>query len=213
MMVPTPAAEQALAILRDASQFKWYIIPIFLLVLLAYANEIEKKKWSIVLGAVALWGMDLFNEIWNALVFHFTNYAAVWMTPGNTTYLILIGLNVEISMMFAVMGLFVLKMLPADKHAKVFGRIPNRLFFAVVNSILCVIVEVLLNLSGALVWEYPWWNLGAPWLIFLVGYLPFMVVAFWVHDAETMKKKLSILGTIFAVDLVLVAIFLPLGWI
>jgi len=74
-MVPTPAAEQALAILRDASQFKWYVIPIFLLVLLAYANEIEKKKWSIVLGAVALWGMDLFNEIWNALVFHFTQYA------------------------------------------------------------------------------------------------------------------------------------------
>ena len=29
------------------------------------------------------------------------------------------------------------------------------LFFAVVNSILCVIVEVLLNLAGALVWEYP----------------------------------------------------------
>jgi len=63
VMVPTPSAEQALAILRDASQFKWYIIPIFLLVLLAYANEIEKKKWSIVLGAVALWGMDLFTEI------------------------------------------------------------------------------------------------------------------------------------------------------
>jgi hypothetical protein len=56
-------------------------------------------------------------------------------------------------------------------------------------------------------------NLGAPWLIFLVGYLPFMVIAFWVHDAETMKKKLTVLGTIFAVDLALVAIFLPLGWI
>ena len=40
-----------------------------------------------------------------------------------------------------------------------------------------------------------------------------MVVAFWVHDAETMKKKLTILGTILAVDLVLVAIFLPIGWV
>jgi hypothetical protein len=212
-MTPTPAAQQALAILRDASKFQWYVIAIFLLVLLAYGNEIERKKWNIVLGAVAFWGMDLFNEIWNALVFHFTDYAAVWMTPGNTAYLIFIGLNIEISMMFAVMGLFVLKILPENRKMKVFGKIPNRWFFAVVNSILCVIVEIILNAAGALVWTYPWWNAWAPWLIFLIGYLPFMVVAFWVYDAKSMKKKFMILGTILAVDLICIAIFVPLGWI
>nr|MDO8132652.1 hypothetical protein [Candidatus Njordarchaeum guaymaensis] len=212
-MIPTPAAQQALAILRDASKFQWYVIPIFLLVLLAYSNEIERRKWNIVLGAAAFWGMDLFNEIWNALVFHFTDYAAVWMTPGNTAYLIFIGLNIEITMMFAIMGLFVLKILPENKKMKIFGKIPNRWFFAVFNSILSVIVEIVLNAAGALVWEYPWWNVWAPWLIFLIGYLPFNVVAFWVYDAKTMKKKFTILGTVLAVDLICIAIFVPLGWI
>lgn len=212
-MTPTPAAQQALAILRDASKFQWYVIPIFLLVLLAYSNEIERRKWNIVLGAAAFWGMDLFNEIWNALVFHFTDYAAVWMTPGNTAYLIFIGLNIEITMMFAIMGLFVLKILPENKKMKIFGKIPNRWFFAVFNSILSVIVEIVLNAAGALVWEYPWWNVWAPWLIFLIGYLPFNVVAFWVYDAKTMKKKFTILGTVLAVDLICIAIFVPLGWI
>jgi hypothetical protein len=212
-LAPTAAAQQALSILRDASQFQWYVIPLFLLVLLAYGNEIERKKWNIVLGAVALWGMDIFNEIWNALVFHFTNYAAVWMTPSKTAYLIFIGLNIEITFMFAIMGLFVLKILPENKKMKVFGKIPNRWFFAIMNSILCVVVELFLNAAGVLVWEYSWWNAGAPWLIFLIGYLPFMIVAFWVYDAKKMNKKLMILGTILVVDLACIVLFVPLGWI
>jgi hypothetical protein len=212
-LAPTAAALQALAILRDASQFKWYVIPIFLLVMLAYGNEIERKRYDIVLGAAAFWGMDIFNEIWNGLVFHFTDYAAVWMTPGNTAYLIFIGLNIEITMMFAVFGLFVLKVLPKNKKMKIFGKIPNRWFFAVLNSILAVVVELFLYAAGALVWSYTWWGAGAPWLIFLIGYLPFNVVAFWVYDAKTMKKRFAILGTILAVDFACIALFVPLGWI
>ena len=209
----TATAQQALSILRTGAGFSWYIIPIFLLVLLAYGNEVEKKKWNVVLGGMALWGMDLFNEIWNALVFHFTQYTAVWVEPANTVYLIFIGMNIETTFMFAVMGLFVCKVLPEDKHVKIFGKIPNRVFFAIMNSMLCVIVEIILNAAGALVWEYPWWNASAPWLIFLIGYLPFMIVAFVVHDAEKMKTKLTILGTVLAVDFVCIAIFIPLGWI
>ncbi|HMF33767.1 MAG TPA: hypothetical protein VKK79_20245 [Candidatus Lokiarchaeia archaeon] len=209
----TPAAEQALSILRTGAGFNWIIVSVFLLVLLAYGNEIEKKNWNVILGALALWGMDLFNEIWNALVFHFSNYAAVWMTPGDTSYLIFIGLNIEITFMFAIMGLFACKVLPQDKHAKIFGKISNRVFYAIMDSILAVIVEYVLHAAGALVWTYPWWNVSAPWLIFLVGYLPFFVVAFIVYDAEKMKTKIAILGTIFAVDFICIAIFIPLGWI
>jgi hypothetical protein len=62
------SARQALAILRDGSQFGWHVIPILLLVLYVYANEIERRNWNVVFAGLALWGMDWFNEIWNALI-------------------------------------------------------------------------------------------------------------------------------------------------
>jgi len=209
----TNSAQEALAILRDASQFQWYIIPLLLVVIYAYTKEVNQKKWNVVLGGLALWGMDWFNEIWNALVFHFTNYAPVWGAPGKTAFLLLIGLNIEISFMFLLMGLSATLSLPEDKKMKIFG-VNNRIVLAVLFSIFSVIVEIFLHLAGALTWDYSWWSVSAPWLIFLVGYLPFFVVAFWVHDMESRKKQLITVGSIYAFNIVCLIVFGGiLGWI
>jgi hypothetical protein len=211
--MPTESAKEALSILRDPSQLQWYVIPLFAFVVYVYAVEVEKRNWSLVLAGLAFWGMDWFNEIWNSLVFHFTGVAPVWGTPGETAYLILIGLNIEISMMFAVAGVVFSKMLPVDGKVKILG-VPNRLFFALAGSIFCVFVEILLNLAGVLTWDYAWWNVGAPWLIVLAGYLPFFMVAFWVFDMRDLKAQLRTVGTIFAVDLIALLLFgVVLGWI
>ncbi len=157
--------------------------------------------------------MDWFNEIWKSLVFNYTNYAPVWGAPGKTAYLILIGLNIEICFMFAIAGIVFCKMLLPDKNTKILG-IPNRLFFAIVNSVFCVFVEVLLNLVGALTWDYSLWNTSAPWLIILFGYLPFFLGSFWVFDMSTIKKKAVTVGIIFTVDVILILIFgVLLRWI
>jgi hypothetical protein len=209
----TESAQQALSILRDGSLFQWYVIPIFALVVYVYANEIEKRNWSLVFAGLAFWGMDWFNEIWNGLVLHFTQYAPVWGAPGKTAYLILIGLNIEICFMFAIAGIAFSKMLPKDKKMKLLG-IPNRLLFAIVGAAFCVFVEYLLNAVGALTWEYPWWNTGAPWLIFLVGYLYFFLVSFWVFDMESIKKKMITVGAILAFDIICLVVFMGiLKWI
>jgi hypothetical protein len=209
----TDSALEALAILRDGSQFQWYVIPIFALVVYVYAVEVERRNWNLVFAGLAFWGMDWFNEIWNALVFHFTNFAPVWGAPGKTAYLILIGLNIEICFMFAIAGITFGKMLLADKTVRIVG-IPNRLLIAVGGSIFCVFVEVLLNAIDVLTWEYSWWNATAPWLIFLLGYLPFFLVSFWVHDMENLRKKAAVVGLIFGVDLVSILGFgVVLGWI
>jgi hypothetical protein len=211
--MPTESAQQALAILRNPSTFQWYVITLFALTVYVYAAEVERRNWSLVFAGLAFWGMDWFNEIWNGLVFHFTNYAPVWGAPGQTAYLILIGLNIEICFMFAIAGIAFTKMLPADRHLKILG-IPNRLLFAVVGSIFCVIVELLLNGAGALTWEYPWWNVGAPWLIFLIGYLPFFLVAFWVFDMPTIRQKAITVGAILGFDLICLILFVGiLKWI
>jgi hypothetical protein len=211
--MPTESAAQALGILRDGSQFQWYVIPLFALVVYVYAVEIERQNWSLVFAGLAFWGMDWFNEIWNGLVFHFTAYAPVWGTPGKTAYEILIGLNIEICFMFAIAGVAFAKMLPPDRRLKILG-IPNRLVFAVVGAAFCVFVEVLLNAVGALTWEYPWWNARAPWLIFLFGYLTFFLVSFWVFGMDSVKKKAIVVGTIFGVDIVALILFMGiLKWI
>ena len=209
----TPSARQALAILRDPSQFQWYVIPLFALIVYVYSNEMEAKKFNTVLAGLAFWGMDWFNEIWNALVLHFTQFAPVWGAPGKTAFLILAGLNIEICFMFAIAGIGFAKMLPEDKGLKIAG-IPNRLFVAVAGSIFCVVVEYLLNSAGALTWDYAWWNRGAPWLIFLVGYLQFFLVAFWVFDMPLRRTQIKVVGAIYAFDAACLVVFAGfLGWI
>src|SRR5690625_2288848 len=106
LMIPAESASRALSILRDPSHFQWYVIPLLLLVLYVYAEQAKAQRWPVILAGLAFWCMDWINEIWNALVFHFTGFAPVWGAPGDTAYLILIGLNIEICMMFAVMGVF-----------------------------------------------------------------------------------------------------------
>ena len=211
--MPTESAAQALSILRDAGQFQWYVIPLFALVVYVYAVEIERRNWSLIFAGLAFWGMDWFNEIWNGLVFHFSGHAPVWGAPGATAFLILIGLNIEICFMFAISGIVFARMLPPDKDLKILG-IPNRLAFALGGSIFCVLVEILLNAAGALTWDYAWWNAGAPWLIFLIGYLPFFLVSFWVYDMETVRQKATTVGTILGLDLAALVLFgTMLGWI
>ncbi|MFH2039386.1 MAG: hypothetical protein ABIJ65_08125 [Chloroflexota bacterium] len=211
--MPANSAIQALSILRDGSQFQWYVIPLLAFVFYVYTVEVEKRNWNLVLAGLAFWGMDWLNEIINSLIFRFTNYAPIWGAPGKTAFLILIGLNIEIMFMFAVSGIIWSKMLLPEKKTKILG-VPNRVLIAVVGAAFCVFVEYLLNSAGALTWEYPWWNRSAPWLIFLFGYLTFFIVAFWVHDMKAIKNKLKVIGTIWAIVLFALIIFIPiLHWI
>jgi hypothetical protein len=211
--MPTESAQQALAILRDPRQFQWYVIPLFALVVYVYAVEVERQRWDLIFAGLAFWGMDWFNEIWNGLVFHFTQYAPVWGAPGKTAFLILIGLNIEIAFMFSISGVVFSKMLPQDKKLKILG-IPNRLFFAISGSIFCVFVEILLNGVNALTWDYSWWSTSAPWLIFLIGYLPFFLVSFWVFDMPAVQQKIKTVGFILAFDAACLVLFMGvLKWI
>ncbi len=209
----TPSAIEAQRVLRDGSLFQWYVIPLFALVVYVYAVEVERRNWNVLFAGLAFWGMDWFNEIWNGLLWHVTQYAPVWGAPGKTAFLILIGLNIEISFMFAVAGITFAKMLPTDKGLRILG-LPNRLFFAITGSIFCVLAELLLNLAGALTWDYAWWNWSVPWLIFLVGYLPFFLVSFWVFDMASLRRKVSTVAAIYVFDAVGLVLFAGvLKWI
>lgn len=212
--MPAESMQRALEILRNGNAtWQWYVIPLFALVVYVYTVEMERGRWDIVFAGLALWGMDWFNEVWNSLIFHFNGFAPAWGAPGKTAYLIFVGLNIEICFMFAIAGIVAVKQLPADKSIKVLG-IPNRLFYAIANSVFCVFVEIFLNSIGALTWEHSWWNVGAPWLIFLLGYFPFFLVSFWVFDMKTNAQRAKTVGAIFAFDAACIILFAGvLKWI
>jgi hypothetical protein len=211
--MPTDSARQALEILRDGSQFQWYVIPLLALVFYVYVTEVQKRNWNLVFAGLAFWGMDWINEIVNSIFFHLNGRAPFWGAPGNTAYLILIGLNIEIMFMFAIAGIVWSKILLPQKETKILG-LPNRWFVAIAGSAFCVFIEVLLNAVNALTWDWSWWDANSPWLIFLFGYLTFFVVAFWVHDMHTLKGKITTVGTIWGLALLLVLVFgVGLQWI
>lgn len=208
----TESAREALLHLRDASQFQWYVIPLLMIVLYVYSVEVERRNWSVLLGGLAFWGMDWFNEIWNSVVFHATGRAPVWGARGPSAYQILIGLNIEITFMFAIMGVVALKLLPADKNLRILG-VNNRVVFAGVSAALAVGVEIVLNHVGVLTWDWSWWHAGMPVLIFFIGYLPFFVAAYFVHDLAKLRHKIVAVSVIFGVDLVGGVVFAAMGWL
>ena len=123
----TPDSQAALEHLRSLDNFNWIFITLFIIVLYIYVNEYHKKSYNIILGALAFYGMDIFNEIWNSLVLHITRVSALWISSvGNTMLIIFVGLNIEITFMFAILGICFLKMLPKDKNKKILKIIPNR---------------------------------------------------------------------------------------
>ena len=158
----TTATLQALNGLRDLTMIKWYIIPLLAIVIYIYAKEIKLAKesgnWNAVFAGVTIFGVDFFNETWNGWVLHFTQRSAFWTTPGDTALRTMVGWNIEIMFMFALVGIIFYHTLTENKKVKILG-IPEMWFWAIGYSVFCVFVECLLNMGGHLVWEYPFWYL------------------------------------------------------
>ena len=209
----TEAAQQAFSILRDPGNFQWYVIPLLGIVVYIYNSTIQERRWNLLFAGLAFWGADWVNEILNSVFFHLNGRAPLWGTPGSTAYLILIGLNIEIMFMFSIAGIAWSKMLLPDPKTKILG-IPNRIFIAVAGSLFSVFVEIILNRIGALTWDWSFWDANTPWLIIIFGYLWFFAIAFWVHDMNDVKKQAKVVGVLWGIVAVLVAVFgLWLGWI
>ncbi len=209
----TQFTREAEHLLRATGAFNWSTVTLLALVVYVYAAEVERANWSAILAGLAFWLMDWVNEIINALVLHFNGHAALWTVTGHTSYLILIGLTVEISLFFAINGIVFVKLLPADRDARILG-IPNRWAVAVGLSLVSVGVELLLHADGVFHWYYWWWNVASFPVIVVFGYLTFYVVCFWVYDMPSRARQLQVVGSLAALDLCAGLLFGPLlGWL
>lgn len=207
-LIHPDVTQKALSILRDGSNFQWYVIPIFAFVVYIYLDEAGKKNWKGIAAGLSLYAVHWFYEIGNALIQHFSGHA-LWTVPGGTSYLLLVGVGVELSLMFSVAGLILSKLLPADPKAKVLG-INNRIFFAIGNAALYSIIEIFLASTSAFAWVYPWWG-AIP--VFVTTYIPFFVISFLCYDWKPKVQRILI-GCLFGFDALALLIFAGiLGWI
>src|SRR5438105_7593835 len=153
----TRAAHDAEKLLRSGSHWQWSTVALLGFALYVYAVEVERRRFDIVLAGVAFWLMDWFNELANSAIFHASDHAPLWAVTGSTSYLILIGLTVEISLLFLVSGVVFVKQLPADRGLRILG-VPNRLVLVFAFSCLCVLVELSLHSLAWFDWPCWWWS-------------------------------------------------------
>jgi len=204
---------EAERLLRAPGMFDWSTVTLLALAVYVYTVEAQQSNWSAILAGLAFWLMDWFNEIVNALVLHFDGHAALWTVTGHSSFVILIGLTVEISLFFAINGVVFAKILPPDRTARILG-LPNRWAISIGLSLVSVGVELLLHADGVFHWYYWWWNVTSFPVIVVFGYLTFYVVSFTVYDMPRMARKLQVVGGLAALDLLGGLVFGPLlGWI
>ncbi|MBD3256336.1 MAG: hypothetical protein GF383_14660 [Candidatus Lokiarchaeota archaeon] len=197
----TVAAQTALDNLRSTDNLQWYVIPLLIIIVYIYNLEMEKdNKEAVYMGIYwfAISGVVL--EIINALVLHFTQYSALWLTPGNSAFVIYVGWNIEIAFLAALIGLMNVKGLPEDKDKKIFGM-PNRIFMPILWGVQGVIVEIILNFAGILVWDWWFWNFPNLYFIFIWWTIPNFALV-WLHDNLSLegKKKLAGASVLIAIS-------------
>ncbi len=194
------ATQQALSILRSGQPFQWYVITLLTFVVYIYFNEAAKRNWRGIAAGLSLYAVHWFYEILNALIQHFTGHA-LWTVPTGTAFLLLIGVGVELSLMFSVAGLIFSKLLPADPKLKILG-INNRLLIALGNAAFFAIFEIFLARTPAFVWVYPWWG-ALP--VFVTVYVPFFVVSMFSYDWRPATQR-RVIGGLFALDALLLIV-------
>ena len=200
--------QQALSILRSGENFQWVVITLLALVIYVYTNEYSKGNFKGIAAGLSLYLVHWFYEIVNALIQHFSGHA-LWTVPTGTSFLILIGVGIELSFMFAIAGLLLSKLLPEDPKAKILG-INNRIFMAVANAALFSIIEIFLAKTPAFHWVYSWWG-ALP--VFITVYIPFFVVSFLCYDWKPKTQRI-VIGSLFVVDALMMVVFAGiLKWI
>ncbi|MGL4370100.1 MAG: hypothetical protein ACRCUT_10595 [Spirochaetota bacterium] len=202
------ATDAALSILRNGSTFQWQTMALFSLVVYVYFNEFHKQNWKGIAAGLSLYMVHWFYEIINALIQHFSGHA-LWTVPSGTSFLLLVGVSIELSMMFAVAGLAFSKILPEYPQKKYFG-VNNRLFNAVLCAAFASIIEMFLVQTPVFVWVYPWWG-AVP--VFVTVYIPFFVISFFCYDWKP-KAQAIFIGSLFLVNAAMLTVFAGiLHWI
>lgn len=213
----TEATLRALDGLRDLGALQWYVIPILAIVFYLWTMEIKSSRASgeyrNILAALAVFGADFLNESWNGWFMVLSGRSALWTAPGPTALRTTVGWNIEIMFMFALLGFVFWHSLSHKPKARVLG-LPEAWFFAILYSAVCVAIECVLNASGLLVWDWPFWSRSILGVIpvFAIGYFWFFAWAILATTRRSLKSGFLVAALPYAIAIVLDLVAAGLGW-
>ena len=199
---------------RSTENFNWTFIFILAVVFYVYWSEIHKKNKEIVFAGLALYGVHWLYEIANAVIAKMFGYPLWAVSNESTTFILLIGVSWELSMMFSVAGIISFKMLPQDRKGRYFAKngkrgISCKLAGAIGMALLFALFESFLagTDNHSFIWVYRWWGVVP---VFFTTYIPFFLASNYVPDLAP-KKRNAFLITEWVLVAVLLAVLIPLG--
>ncbi|MCQ2576481.1 MAG: hypothetical protein MJ162_07030 [Treponema sp.] len=199
---------------RSTGNFNWTFIFILAVVFYVYWNEIHKKEYKAVFAGLALYGVHWLYEIVNAIIAKCAGYPLWAVSNQSTTFILLIGVCWELSMMFALAGIISYKMLPDDTSKRYFAKngkkgISCKLTGALGMALLFALFESFLagTSNNSFIWVYKWWGVIP---VFITTYVPFFLASNYVPDMEPKKRNIFLI-TEWGLVAVLLAVLIPLG--
>lgn len=197
---------------RHTANFNWTFIFILAVVFYVYWSEIKNKNYDALVAGVALYSVHWLYEIVNAIICKVSGYP-LWCVSGqSTTFILLIGVCWELSMMFSIAGIISYKMLGDDPDKVLFRRgkfkITMRLVGAIGMALLFALIESFLagTENGSFIWVYRWWGVLP---VFVTTYIPFFLAANYVPKMKPKAKKIFLFSLV-GLNILLLAILIPL---
>ena len=200
---------------RSTDNFNWTFIFILAVVFYVYWSEIHKKNYQAVFAGLALYGVHWLYEITNAIIGKISGYPLWSVSNDSTTFILLIGVSWELSMMFSLAGIISFKMMPQDRTKRYFAKgkfkgISCKLMVAIEMALLFALFESFLagTAGGSkFIWVYPWWGVIP---VFITTYIPFFLASNYVPDMKPKVRNIFLIAEWGLVALLL-AILIPLG--
>ena len=202
---------------RSTENFNWTFIFILAVVFYVYWSEFHKKNYDAIVAGFALYGEHWLYEIMNAIIGKISGYPLWSVSNDSTTFILLIGVSWELSMMFSLAGIISFKMLPHDRTTRYFARggekpwkgIDCRLVGAISMALLFALFESFLaaTKNNSFIWVYQWWGVIP---VFITTYIPFFLASNYVPDMKPKAKKIF-LASEWGLVALLLAILIPCG--
>ena len=199
---------------RSTENFNWTFIFILAVVFYVYWTEIHKKNYDVIWAALALYGVHWLYEIVNAVIGHVTGYPLWAVSNASTTFILLVGVCWELSMMFSLAGIISFKMMPQDRSTRYFAKngkkgVSCKLVVALEMALLFALFESFLagTSNHSFIWVYRWWGVLP---VFVTTYIPFFLASNYVPDMEP-KKRRNFLLVLWGLVALLLIILIPLG--
>ena len=199
---------------RSTENFNWTFIFILAVVFYVYWSEIHKKNYPVIQAGLALYGVHWLYEIANAIIGKISG-APLWAVSNqSSTFILLVGVSWELSMMFSLAGIISFKMMPEDRNKRYFAKgkfkgISCKLMVALEMALLFALFESFLagTSNGSFIWVYKWWGVIP---VFFTTYIPFFLASNYIPDMKP-KVRNIVLISIWGLVAVLLAVLIPLG--